>query len=172
MAEDRQPLTGEQVTKMICDVDEEFYQWIRNDRVPAIRDYLDWCRRETMDGGILGVYYIGELGWVTEDEWDKVFDGLPEWARDAYMIEAEAAYDDDIVDDIAAAYNEGGMDALGELFGRTVCDDPDTVFFTQYLSDELECDWAEELAELDQEAPVARIDATPAPDTPAPGMGV
>jgi len=178
MTDDRQdtrwPVTGEQVMKMIGDVDGKFQEWIRHDRVPAIRDFLDTCQSGEW-GGLLGVYYVGDMGWVSEDEWDEVFAHQPEWARDAYMIEANEGWTDDmgLCEDIAAAYNEGGPGALAAWAEDMAEDgDLDIVFYSQFWNDELEYDYAEELADLVQGDPAAGTDATPAPDTPAPGMGV
>lgn len=174
----RRPVTGLQVMKMIGDVDDLFHEWIVDDRVRAIRDFLDCCERETLDGDMLGVYFIGDLGWVSEDEWDGVFSRQPEWARGAYMIEANEGWtgDMDLCEEIATAYNEGGVDALGEWVERIEDDgDLNVVFYTEFWDDELEHDWAEELADLRRKEPEPGSDAappSPSPDMTGSGIGI
>ena len=166
-------LTAGQIATAINAVDDAFETWIWKDRASAVRDFLDWCRRETMDGGILGVYYIGDIGWVSEDEWDEVFSTQPEWARDAYMIEANS---DATLGAIADRYNAGGLAALDAWVER-IDDDGDlnTVFWTSYYDDELEDEWAEELADLRRQEPAPGNGAappSPSPDMTGSGIGI
>ncbi len=86
------------------------------------------CRLEGFDPNG-GVYRLGDMGYVGEEEYLRAFEKEPEWARDCYMLHGnepdEAGY-------WAEAYEEGGTKRLEEeLEDMFDLDHADTVFWTE-----------------------------------------
>lgn len=74
------------------------------------------------------VYHLGDWGYVRAAEYERAFEGEPEWARDMYMLDGNEPDRDAEWADI---YNGGGMKALGEALDRMFDEDrADYVYYT------------------------------------------
>lgn len=86
--------------------------------------------------GIIPVFRIGDWGWVSEEQWDAVFDGLPDWAPVAYEVDANDPDWEGLRDRIAAAVDQGGRQALWDWCQELQDDNEfDVVFWTQVGQD-------------------------------------
>lgn len=111
--EDATPaLSGEQVKRMVAGLDALFHA--------MARPYWEFDDGRDPQP----VWRAGNHGYVPEDAWDAVFTLLPDWARDAYAISWNDVFPtaDTMGSRIAAAYNEGGMDALRQWVDRLDAD--------------------------------------------------
>lgn len=74
------------------------------------------------------VYRLGDWGYVRAGDFERAFEGEPEWARDMYMLDGNEPENDGRWAD---AYNRGGVKALGEELNRMFDEDrADHVFYT------------------------------------------
>ena len=86
------------------------------------------CRLEGCDPNG-GVYRLGDMGYVGEEEYLRAFENEPEWARDCYMLHGN---EPDKAGYWAEAYVEGGTKRLEEeLEDMFDLDHADTVFWTE-----------------------------------------
>ena len=75
-----------------------------------------------------GIYRLGDYGYVAETEYDAAFEGEPEWARDAYMLEGNGVG----CGKIARLHNDCGVEALSAYVSERFDDDlMDDVFYTE-----------------------------------------
>lgn len=74
------------------------------------------------------VYHLGDWGYVRAEDFERAFDGEPEWARDMYMLDGNEPERDA---EWASIYNQGGLNALSEALDRQFDENrADSVFYT------------------------------------------
>lgn len=99
--------------------------------VDSINDELE--EKARLDGfkPFEDVYRIGDCGYVTEQEYEKAFENLPAWAKDAYLIVSNMCYEP-MENFIVRLYNVGGLTLLDqftqEMFDNGYSED---VYYTE-----------------------------------------